>query len=188
VADQKSERVKLVYNAYMSAPSGRVLDYLLNNPHFTSRQGRQKAIDAIAAFYRPIAEEARDEMSPSEIQEVARQSVMVLVNHIESLCTRYEIDSPIAKHSGGDGASAQNLGQIEVVLADGLRAIASAIKTGGLSSMTEPVTPENTVESQEESPSAPPLSLDQGVVMDGNELGELGVLFDDEETFNDMAA
>lgn len=108
-----------MYNAYMSAPSGRVLDYLLNTPHFTSRQGRQKVIDAIAALYRPMAEEARGEMSSSEVQEVA---------------------------------------------------------------------PENAVESQEESPSTPSLNLEARVVMDGNDLGELWVLYDDEETFNDMAA
>jgi hypothetical protein len=44
-----SNRVKFIYNAQFPAATAVVLDYLLNNPHFTGRQGRQQGMDAIMA-------------------------------------------------------------------------------------------------------------------------------------------
>jgi hypothetical protein len=62
-----------------------VLNYLLNNPHFTGRQGRQQGMDAMMAFYRPLAEEFHGELSVSEIQEMARHCVERLAKQIADL-------------------------------------------------------------------------------------------------------
>ena len=43
----RSDRVKFVYNAQFPAATAGVLNYLLNNPHFTGRQGRQQGMDAM---------------------------------------------------------------------------------------------------------------------------------------------
>ncbi len=43
----RSDRVKFVYNAQFPTATAVVLNYLLNNPHFTGRQGRQQGMDAM---------------------------------------------------------------------------------------------------------------------------------------------
>ena len=82
----RSDRVKFVYNAQFPAATAIVLNYLLNNPHFTGRQGRQQGMDAMMAFYRPLAEEFHGELSVSEIQEMARHCVERLAKQIADLC------------------------------------------------------------------------------------------------------
>ncbi len=175
--EDRSDRVKLVYNAQRDAPAGIVLDYLLNHPHFTSRQGRQQAIDAISAFYRPLAEEHRGMMSQAELQEVVRNSVEVLAKQMEALCSRYQIESPRTAHSGA-GAS-DGLGRLEAVLADGL-AIALALRSGTfLPAGISGEIPHATL-----LPST--LQFGQGVTMAG--ASELGLLLEDDDSFTDLAA
>ena len=82
----RSDRVKFIYNAQFPAATAIVLNYLLNNPHFTGRQGRQQGMDAMMAFYRPLAEEFHGELSVSEIQEMARHCVERLAKQIADLC------------------------------------------------------------------------------------------------------
>jgi hypothetical protein len=180
--ENRPDRVKLVYNAQMDSPAGVVLDYLLNNTHFTSRQGRQKAIDAISAFYRPFAEEGKGNLVETELQEVARHCVEVLVKQIDLLCTHFQIEHPMP--SQASSVPSEALTRLEGVLADGLQAIAQAIQPGAVLS----------AESPELSPASHPIApqpdsnFEQGVMMDGNELGELGLLLEDEASFSEMAA
>ena len=70
-----TNRVKFVYNAQFPATTAVVLDYLLRNEQFTPRQGRQLGMDAMMAFYRPMAEDVRGEVSESDRQAIARQCV-----------------------------------------------------------------------------------------------------------------
>jgi hypothetical protein len=175
--EDRSDRVKLVYNAQRDAPAGIVLDYLLNHPHFTSRQGRQQAIDAISAFYRPLAEEQRGVMSQAELQEVARNCVEVLAKQMEALCSRYQIEFPRTAHSGVEASD--GLGRLETVLVNGLEAIALALRSGSFLPVGESFP----------SPPGPAIAnFEQGVKMAGDELGALGLLLEDDDAFTDLAA
>jgi hypothetical protein len=174
--EDRSDRVKLVYNAQRDAPAGIVLDYLLNHPHFTSRQGRQQAMDAIAAFYRPLAAETREDTSHAELQAMARHCVEVLAKQIDVLSTRYQIESPMSVHGT---AAPDNLDRLETTLANGLQAIALALQSGTFLPAGEPapVLPRPEI-----------VNFEQGVKMEGDELGELGLLLEDDDAFSDLAA
>ena len=153
--DSKSDRVKFVYNAQFPSSTAVVLDYLINNDVFTSRQGRQRAMDAIAAFYRPLAEEERGEMSEEQVQAVAGVCVEQLVKQIDNLCDRYQLPNPI---TGRPGSAAISGDRLESILESGFQTIADAIRGSGLSV---------------DSPLPSPPDLEQGVVMDGSELGDI---------------
>jgi len=56
--EMRSERVKFVYNAQFPAATAVLVKYLVHNPHFTNRQGRQQDLDG-----RPMAEEFHGEVS-----------------------------------------------------------------------------------------------------------------------------
>ena len=158
--ESKSDRVKFVYNAQFPSSTAVVLDYLINNDVFTSRQGRQRAMDAISAFYRPLAEEERGEMSEEQVQAVASVCVEQLVKQIDNLCDRYQLPNPITSRPGSAAISGDRL---ESILESGFQTIADAIRGSGLS--------------VDRSLPSPP-NLEQGVVMDGTELGDLGDLKD----------
>lgn len=151
--EARSERVKFVYNAQFPAPTAVVLDYLLHNPYFTGRQGRQQGMDAMMAFYRPMAEECHGELSVSEIQEMARHCVERLVKHIDDLCDRYRIANPVTR---ADTQTLGELGQLERVLEQGFLRVAESFQSVGTISRTT---------------AAP--NFEQGVDMDGSELGDL---------------
>jgi hypothetical protein len=172
----RTDRVKLVYNAQLDSPAGMVLDYLLNNAHFTSRQGRQQAIEAISAFYRPLAAETREDTSHAELQAMARHCVEVLAKQIDVLCTRYQIESPMSAHGT---VVPDNLDRLEMTLANGLQAISQALQSGSFVPAGESF-----------SPSTHPtiVNFEQGVRMEGDELGELGLLLEDDDAFSDLAA
>ena len=154
VEDSKSDRVKFVYNAQFPSSTAVVLDYLINNDVFTSRQGRQRAMDAISAFYRPLAEEERGEMSEEQVQAVASVCVEQLVKQIDTLCDRYQLPNPI---TGRPGSAAISGDRLESILESGFQTIADAIRGSGLSVDSSLPSPPN---------------LEKGVVMDGTELGE----------------
>jgi hypothetical protein len=172
----RTDRVKLVYNAQLDSPAGMVLDYLLNNAHFTSRQGRQQAIEAISAFYRPLAAEAKGDPTQVELQALARNCVEVLANQIDVLCTRYQIESPMSAHGT---AAPDNLDRLEMTLANGLQTIAQALQSGTFLPAGEsaPALPRPAI-----------VNFEQGVRMEGDELGELGLLLEDDDAFSDLAA
>lgn len=171
----RSDRVKFVYNAQFPSPNAVVLDYLLNNPHFTSRQGRQQGMDAIAAFYRPLAEEAVGDLSEAEVQEIARHCVDVLAKQIDAMCSRYKIDNPLSA-AVQPALDQGDLGKLEAVLENGFQAIASALRSGNLPT-TSTVAPQTAA-----------ANIEQGVVMDGDELGELGKLLNDTDSLNSLVA
>jgi hypothetical protein len=154
------DRVKFIYNAQFPAATAVVLNYLLNNPHFTGRQGRQQGMDAMMAFYRPLAEEFHGELSVSEIQEMARHCVERLAKQIADLCDRYHIANPITSH-GGASAPLGSTARLEAILEE----LVAAVKRGG--AIAHP------------SPASAPVDIEQGVAMDGNELGDLGDILND---------
>jgi hypothetical protein len=174
----RSDRVKFVYNAQFPSPNAVVLDYLLNNPHFTSRQGRQQGMDAIAAFYRPMAEEAVGDLPEAEVQEIARHCVEVLAKQIDALCGRYKIDNPLTA-SGQATIDQGDFGKLEAVLEQGLQAIASALHARSFSTDAALTSGYNATSS---------LDIEQGVIMDGDELGELGKLLNDPDSLNSLVA
>ena len=150
-----SDRVKFIYNAQFPAVTAVVLNYLLNNPHFTGRQGRQQGMDAMMAFYRPLAEEFHGELSVSEIQEMARHCVERLVKQIADLCDHYHIANPVLS-DGGVPAPLSNTTRLEAILEE----LVIVVRGGGV------IAPST--------PAPAPMDIEQGVAMDGDELGDLG--------------
>jgi hypothetical protein len=159
-----SERVKFVYNAQFPAATAVVLNYLLHNPHFTSRQGRQQGMDALMAFYRPLAEEFHGELSVSEIQEIARHCVERLAKQIADLCDRYHIANPVMAHVGAPAALGSTA-RLESILEE----LVAAVRGGGAMAL-----PGRSLTIAPQSLTPTPVDIEQGVVMDGDELGDLG--------------
>ena len=149
----RSDRVKFVYNAQFPAATAVVLNYLLNNPHFTGRQGRQQGMDAMMAFYRPLAEEFHGEVSVSELQEMARHCVERLAKQIDDLCNRYRIANPTTQVTT---SAVGDFSPLERVLEQGFQRVAESLQSGVTISRATAVP-----------------SLEQGVEMDGSELGDL---------------
>ncbi|MFQ4138129.1 hypothetical protein PGN35_017605 [Nodosilinea sp. PGN35] len=151
----KPDRVKFIYNAQFPAATAVVLNYLLNNPHFTGRQGRQQGMDAMMAFYRPLAEEFHGELSVSEIQEMARHCVERLAKQIADLCDRYHIANPVTTNFSALGQLGSTA-RLETILEE----LVAVVRGGG--AIASP------------SPARAQMDIEQGVAMDGNELGDLG--------------
>ena len=159
--EPRSERIKFVYNAQFPAATAVVLEYLLRNPEFNSRTGRQEGMDAIMAFYHPLAETARGERSVSEVQELARYCVERLLKQVDILCTTYQISNPMVNVSS---ALSKDFRQLESVLDQGLQRIAGVLQSGA-------TLPQATVMP----------SIEQGVEMDGSELGDLEQVLDSKD-------
>ena len=106
------------------------------------------------AFYQPLAETERGERSVSEVQDMARHCVERLLKQVDLLCTTYQISNPMVNVSS---ALSKDFRQLEIVLYQGLQRITKMLQSGT---------------------SLPPVAtitnLEQGVAMDGSELGDLG--------------
>jgi hypothetical protein len=174
-----SNRIKFVYNAQFPTATAIVLDYLLNNPHFTSRQGRQKGMDAITAFYRPLAEEARGELTEEQVREVAKHCVELLSKHIDALCSRYQLDR--SSSASPMDTSTATMGGLQEILMSGFQTIADAIRSQVIVAAPQMPSAEITTDSQAIEPAASLFDLEQGIAMDKSELGLLGMLLDDTE-------
>jgi hypothetical protein len=159
-----SDRVKFIYNAQFPAATAVVLNYLLNNPHFTGRQGRQQGMDAMMAFYRPLAEEFHGELSVSEIQEMARHCVERLAKQIADLCNRYHIANPVTPY-GIAPSPLSSTARLESILEE----LVIVVRGGGAMAL-----PGRSLTIAPPSPSLAPVDIEQGVAMDGDELGDLG--------------
>jgi hypothetical protein len=170
----KIERIKFVYNAQFPAETAIVLDYLLNNPHFTSRQGRQKGMDAIAAFYRPMAEESRGELPEEQTQEVARNCIEVLSKQIDDLRTRYKLDeiAPPDDSLNRSGKFEEILVSKLDAIADAIRAQSSGMQSRGAIANISTISPELTLTHSIH-------DFEQGIHMEQDELGNLEVTLDD---------
>jgi hypothetical protein len=156
--EPRSERIKLVYNAQFPASTAVVLEYLLRNSDFSSRTGRQEAMDAIMAFFHPLAETARGERSVSEVQDIARHCVERLLKQVDMLCTTYQISNPMVNVTS---ALSKDFRHLEAVLDQGFLRLAGVLQAGT-------TLPNTTV--------GP--SIEQGVEMDGSELGDLGQILE----------
>jgi hypothetical protein len=107
---------------------------------------------------------------------VARNCVEVLAKQIDMLCTRYQIESPMSAHGA---VVPDNLDRLETTLANGLQAIAQALQSGTFLPAGEPAPVPSRLAI---------VNLEQGVRMEGDELGELGLLLEDDDSFSDLAA
>jgi hypothetical protein len=125
--ETRPERIKLVYNAQFPASTAVVLEYLLRNSDFSSRTGRQEAMDAIMAFFHPLAETARGERSVSEVQDIARHCVERLLKQVDMLCTTYQISNPMVNVTS---ALSKDFRQLEAVLDQGFLRLAGVLQSG----------------------------------------------------------
>ncbi|MEO0348879.1 MAG: hypothetical protein AAF282_02375 [Cyanobacteria bacterium P01_A01_bin.15] len=94
-------------------------------------------------------------MSEEQVQAVAGVCVEQLVKQIDNLCDRYQLPNPITGRPSPASISGDRL---ESILESGFQTIADAIRGSGLST---------------DNPLPPPPDLEQGVVMDGSELGDI---------------
>jgi hypothetical protein len=113
-------------------------------------------MDAMMAFYRPMAEEFHGELSVSEIQDIARHCAERLAKQIDEICNRYQIANPMTSATTltlGDFSS------LERVLEQGLLRIAESLQSRVNISVQPVAVPE----------------LEWGIDMDGSELGPSGI-------------
>lgn len=88
------QRVQFAFNADADSVVGAVFQYLIKNHRFSSREGKQKGIDAMLAFYKPFAYQGYGDISEGELVAMARDAVETLSRHIDLLCTTFELERP----------------------------------------------------------------------------------------------
>ena len=94
---RERQRIQFAFNAYLDSIVGMTFNYLIKNPHFPSRAGKHKGIDAMMAFWKPFAYQEQGNLSEEELQTVAAESVEMLTRQIDLICTAFGLESPQAK-------------------------------------------------------------------------------------------
>lgn len=74
---------------------------------FSYREGKERAADALLAFWKPYAAQASGQYSQAELQEMARRAVEVLVRQIGGICQDFEIENPLGQISQATDESGQ---------------------------------------------------------------------------------
>ena len=78
-------------------PLAQVFAYLNGklSSAFTLREGKQRAIDALLAFWKPYALKA-SQAQPEVVRDAAIVSVETLFRHLQRICVDFNVDSPCA--------------------------------------------------------------------------------------------
>lgn len=84
------ERCKFTSWAYKDTPLALLFDYLNGKFALPQREGKQRAVDAMLAFWKPYALKARGDDTQS-IQDAAQKSVEVLSRQIQAICDEFGI-------------------------------------------------------------------------------------------------
>lgn len=88
------QRIQFAYNADRDMPIGVVLRYLIDNPRFSSREGKHKGLDAIAAFWKPFAYQAFTDASEETLQALAREAIEALTHHMALIRNTFGVEIP----------------------------------------------------------------------------------------------
>jgi hypothetical protein len=90
-------RSEFSYKTDAQTPLAQVFAYLNGklSSAFTLREGKQRAIDALLAFWKPYALKA-SQAQPEVVRDAAIASVTALSRHLQRICADFNVDSPCA--------------------------------------------------------------------------------------------
>jgi hypothetical protein len=90
-------RSEFSYKTDAQTPLAQVFAYLNGklSSAFTLREGKQRAIDALLAFWKPYALKASQAQS-EVVRDAAIASVAALSRHLQRICADFNVDSPCA--------------------------------------------------------------------------------------------
>lgn len=96
-------RSEFSYKTDAQTPLATVFSYLNGkfSRTFTQREGKQRAIDALLAFWRPYALRANKSGS-DEIREAAIASAEALYRQLQRICADFDVDSPCSANEAID--------------------------------------------------------------------------------------
>jgi hypothetical protein len=90
------KRILFSFNVDLMTPIGVVFQYLMHNPQLPSRMGKQRGVEAMAAFWRPFAYQMQGETSEEELKVMARESMEALSRQIELIAKTFDVVPPHA--------------------------------------------------------------------------------------------
>jgi hypothetical protein len=88
------KRILFSFNVDLVTPIGVVFQYLMHNPQLPSRMGKQRGVEAMAAFWRPFAYQMKGEASEEELKVMARESMEALSRQIELIAKTFDVVPP----------------------------------------------------------------------------------------------
>ena len=88
------QRILFSFNVDLESPLGVVFQYLMRNPQLPSRLGKQKGVEAMAAFWRPFAYQKLGQASEEELKDMARESLEALRRQMELISQTFEVELP----------------------------------------------------------------------------------------------
>jgi hypothetical protein len=91
---QNRKRILFSFNVDLESPLGIVFQYLMHNPKLPSQMGKQKGVEAIAAFWRPFAFQMQGQVNDDELKVLARESLMTLQRQMELIAETFEVELP----------------------------------------------------------------------------------------------
>ena len=92
------DRCKLTFWAYKDTPLALLFDNLNGRSALPQREGKQRATEAMLAFWKPYALEAT-ELDPETVQAAAQNSVDALLRQVQSICDDFGLRSPLAENA-----------------------------------------------------------------------------------------
>ena len=91
---QNRKRILFSFNVDLESALGIVFQYLMHNPKMPSQMGKQKGVEAIAAFWRPFAFQMQGQVNDDELKVLARESLMTLQRQMELIAETFEVELP----------------------------------------------------------------------------------------------
>lgn len=91
---QNRKRILFSFNVDLESPLGIVFQYMMHNPKLPSQMGKQKGVEAIAAFWRPFAFQMQGQVNDDELKVLARESLMTLQRQMELIAETFEVELP----------------------------------------------------------------------------------------------
>jgi hypothetical protein len=90
------ERVTFSYKTEAGTRVALVLSYLMGkvDQAISPREGKQRATDAMMAFWLPYAMQGQQVSKWQELQQAARRSIESLSRQVKSLCADFQVESP----------------------------------------------------------------------------------------------
>jgi len=86
-----TQRIVFSYQAYLLSPLGDIFQYLLRSKSHSSRAGKQMALEAISAFWKPFSAKALLGIGDQEAKVIARRSISELQDQIELIRNAFDI-------------------------------------------------------------------------------------------------
>lgn len=92
----RRDRCKLTFWAYKDTPLALLFNYLNGKSALPQREGKQRATEAMLAFWKPYALRAT-ESSQEILQAAAQNSVDALLRQVQSICDDFGLRSPLTQ-------------------------------------------------------------------------------------------